>query len=107
MSSIAAHVADALTRGLAVSRETFDAIPRRQLRIWFGDVSPACPSRRVLDIEMRPGNALNVEIGAPRPRCMEQSPDGRGLAWAASGGSLLAYGPCVARSCPRLEVPRE
>jgi len=62
-----------------------------------------CPSRRELEVERRPGNALNIEVGTPLPRCTEKSPDGRGMAWVWSGGSLLAYGTCSASECPRLK----
>lgn len=48
----------------------------------------------------RPANALNVETGFfPAKRCLLKSPDGRGLVWYLSGGSLFAYGQCNKR-CP-------
>ncbi len=103
MPSLAHHVAEAIDRGVPVPKETFDAIPRTQLRVWFSEVVSACPSRRAMGVERRPANALNIEIGQPLPRCMEQSPDGRGLAWILSGGSALAYGTCCASACPRLK----
>ena len=76
------------------------ALPAFQVEAWWEDIAPHCPSRRVLPVERRPGNALNIEIGTPVPRCMERSPDGRGAAWVASGGSMLAYGVCCASGCP-------
>lgn len=68
----------------------------------FADFSAACPSLWEMEVERRPGNALNLEIGAPANRCSEQSPDGRGMAWFLSGGSKLAYGVCCQSMCPRL-----
>lgn len=59
-----------------------------------------CPDRRQPDLERRPVNGLNVEIGTPLARCMRQSPDGRGAVWVLSGGSILAYGVCCRASCP-------
>jgi hypothetical protein len=44
---------------------------------------------------------LNVEVGQPHPRCLMRSPDGRGMAWIWSGGSVLAYGLCEGCACPR------
>ncbi len=77
----------------------------------FGAFSEACPHRRAPDLERRPGNALNVEIGAPLIRCLLQPPDGRGvtrdggtLDWLRSGGSILSYGNCAEDCCPRLMV---
>jgi len=61
-----------------------------------------CPHQMDIDVERRPGNALNVEIGAPLPRCNRKSPDGRGLVWLMSGGSPLAYGNCTPLHCPTL-----
>jgi hypothetical protein len=61
-----------------------------------------CPSRMEPRLERRPGNALNIEIGTPMVRCSRMSPDGRGLAWLLSGGSMLAYGHCTSNSCPSL-----
>jgi len=63
-----------------------------------------CPSRRELAVERRPGNALNLEIGAPMPRCVERKPEHWGdvsaIRWIASGGELLVFGLC-AGECPR------
>jgi hypothetical protein len=56
----------------------------------------------------RPGNALNVEIGAPLPRCRLKMPShwsaigGPGassLRWLGSGGSPFVFGPCTPRAC--------
>jgi hypothetical protein len=65
------------------------------------NINPSnCPFRKVPDLERRRANALNVEIGSPSPRCTQKSPDGRGLLWWFSGGSLLSYGVCDIRNCP-------
>lgn len=54
----------------------------------------------------RPVNGLNVEIGAPLPRCRLKLPEhwsGAGassLRWLASGGSPLVFGLCTPGACP-------
>jgi hypothetical protein len=96
-----AHLVVLRAEAGALTRDDVDAVPRAQFRIWFSDLSPHCPDRRELPVERRPANALNVEIGSPQPRCMRRSPDGRGAAWMMSGGSMLAYGCCSERACPR------
>lgn len=77
--------------------------------ITWGSYSARCSNRVEPRLERRPGNALNIEIGSPAPRCLHQPPDGRGvtrdggtLDWLRSGGSVLAYGRCEAENCPRL-----
>ena len=35
----------------------------------FAEFSASCLSCRRPNIERRPGNALNIEIGTPQPRC--------------------------------------
>lgn len=66
----------------------------------------SCPQRIVMGVERRPGNALNVEIGAPMPRCRCRTPDDWGGAdprarrWLASGGTPLMLGLCSAAACP-------
>lgn len=107
MISIAHLTVIRAERGISATRDDLDAIPAAQWGEWFRDLAPLCHDRRALEVERRPGNALNVEIGAPVPRCLRQSPDGRGLAWLHSGGSVLAYGACSARSCPRAARERE
>jgi len=65
----------------------------------------ACVHRLVPLLLRRPANALNVEIGAPAPRCSLKLPDhwtgsGRSaLRWLGSGGSPLVFGHCSA-DCP-------
>ena len=72
----------------------------------FSVVRESCPSRRQQSVERRPGNALNVEIGTPMPRCVERVPEHwpesmTALRWIASGGDLLVFGPC-AGACPTM-----
>lgn len=65
-----------------------------------------CPQRISIPVERRLANALNVEIGAPLPRCRCLTPpewgatDVRARRWLASGGSPLVLGPCSAAGCP-------
>lgn len=67
--------------------------------------SDPCDQRIELGVEGRPANALNVEIGAPLPRCRLKTPgnwqgsDKRAVRWLWSGGSPLVLGPCSSR-CP-------
>lgn len=54
----------------------------------------------------RPGNALNVEIGAPLDRCLDKRPrhwpaSMSAIRWLGSGGSPLILGACTPRACPR------
>jgi hypothetical protein len=70
----------------------------------FESFASACKSRIELDTPRRPGNALNIEIGTPAPRCMNKRPDHWGesmtaIRWLASGGDALVLGVC-SRSCP-------
>ena len=67
----------------------------------WAELSLHCGNRVDPGIERRPANALNIEIGSASPRCLFRSPDGRGLAWLLSGGSVLAYGTCVQSCCER------
>jgi hypothetical protein len=103
--TLAQLIQDRHAAGLRVDDE-FDALPPWQLELCFADVAPCCPQRWVLPVERRRANALNVEVGAPLPRCQWRSPDGRGHAWFLSGGSQLDYGPCGPSECPRLEDER-
>lgn len=75
----------------------------------FSAFAGSCQARTAPDVERRPGNALNIEIGTPMPRCLLQPPDGRGvtrdgstLDYLRSGGSVLAYGVCKASTCPKI-----
>lgn len=89
-----------------VTRDWRASVPHWQwLTADFGEFAAGCHDRREVGVPRRPGNALNVEMGAPAPRCMQKSPDGRGLTWLMSGGSVLAYG-CCANPCPRFAKPK-
>ncbi len=71
----------------------------------FKDYAEKCPNRVEAELERRPVNGLNVEIGAPAPRCKlrtpEHWPEGVGAArWLASGGSALVLAPCSGGPCP-------
>ena len=66
-----------------------------------------CPFRLDLGVERRPGNALNVEVGADAPRCLMKAPKNWGKdapspnRWLASGGSPLVFGKAGSRArCP-------
>lgn len=63
-----------------------------------------CQSRVTIEVERRPANALNIEMGTPAARCLNKKPshwpkDSSALRWIASGGSALVFGPCNA-DCP-------
>jgi hypothetical protein len=63
-----------------------------------------CSARVELGIERRGANALNIEIGAPSPRCMNKRPEhwpasASALRWLASGGTALVLGAC-SNPCP-------
>lgn len=56
-------------------------------------------------LERRPGNALNLEIGTPMPRCLLKRPEhwpetASTLRWLGSGGGLFVFGPCTRQYCP-------
>lgn len=65
-----------------------------------------CPHLIELPTSRRPGNALNVEIGTPAPRCKLKPPkewpaNNPGvLRWLLSGGTPLVLGCCTPRMCP-------
>lgn len=66
----------------------------------FDELRPVCGYRQGAPLERRPANALALEHFPFFDRCTAQPPDGRGLAWLLSGGSILAYGHCDRASCP-------
>jgi len=64
-----------------------------------------CPYFNEPELPRRRANALNVEVGAPIPRCTLKEPEhwpNKGMAarWLLSGGSPLVFGPCSA-NCPK------
>lgn len=78
-----------------------------QPRARLAALRESCGAHVSLDVERRPANALNVEIGTPAPRCIDKRPEHwpanmGSLRWLASGGSPLVFGPCSAW-CPRAE----
>lgn len=78
----------------------------------FAAFAETCAERIELDVERRPGNALNLEIGAPVPRCRLRPPEHWGdrapsvSRWLRSGGSPLVLGHCECRGCPLLREAR-
>jgi hypothetical protein len=70
----------------------------------FAKYAEKCPNLVKLEVERRPGNALNVEIGTPIPRCkLCPPPHWRGASvtrWLLSGGSPLVLGACTRVFCP-------
>ena len=68
---------------------------------------PDCPFLIEIEVERRPGNALNVEIGAPCARCKLKPPShwkkttnsDMSARWLMSGGSPLVFGNC-STNCP-------
>lgn len=71
----------------------------------FREYASRCPHMRTVAVQRRPGNALNVEIGEPQPRCLLNVPDNwpkemTASRWIMSGGEILIFGTCKASSCP-------
>lgn len=66
----------------------------------------ACPAYVEVELQRRPANALNLEIGQPRTRCRCKTPekwggiDPRATRWLLSGGDPLILGICESRGCP-------
>lgn len=80
-----------------------DCVPPWQFAIWFEDLRRFCPDRLPAPRWEKQRNALRIEfVHSPEPRCSRRSPDGRGNAWVASGGSSLVYARCDACECPRI-----
>lgn len=83
-------------------------VPAWQIAARFEDFAPQCPNQLSSSVERRPANALNIEIGAPLPRCSARPPaTWRGvetavLRWLGSGGSPLVFGLCARQVCDRL-----
>ena len=69
--------------------------------------SDACAHAIEMEMERRPANALNLEIGQPLTRCRLKTPDHWGGAdpkaarWLLSGGSPLVLGYCACSACPK------
>ena len=80
--------------------DTLDTGARWQVDLRFSEVEAICVHRVTVEQEPRNGNRMAIETWPVMPRCMRQSPDGRGAAWILSGGSPLVYGRCCLSECP-------
>lgn len=106
ISSMQAYF-DALEAGAtAVAQDWLSSMPAWQVRARFEDFAPTCPDR--IDAPLRRGvNALNMEPMDAASRCKQRLPGhwtGTGasaLRWLGSGGSVLVFGRCHCRACPR------
>lgn len=110
MRTLAALALDAISPATPQSeREALVfAVPAWQ---WAGPLWPElarhCGARA--SVELSPYNSddafgIRPEAGLS-PRCLERSPDGRGMAWLQSGGPLADYGACSRSRCPRCITP--
>lgn len=106
MASYALHLVVAAEQGHNISKEVVTVSPW-QFETYFAELSPHCPDRAQPELIRRPANALIMETSQGRTRCLQQSPDNRGLAWYMSGGSVLAYGVCACATCPRTKATQE
>lgn len=95
----------ALARAENGDSRGLDDVPPWQFAIWFNELSFHCPDKLGAPRWEKQRNALRIEVvHSPGARCSRRSPDGRGHAWAASGGSTLVYAPCLACECPRIHT---
>lgn len=106
MPSIAGVVAEYLKTHpeltCAEKQKVLAEVPPHQWALpggYFDELSEHCNNRKVIHREPRFMNRLAIYTFAPAPRCLYRSPDGRGLAWLKSGGSVLAYEPCEQEHC--------
>jgi len=106
MPSIAGAVVDLLKRHPDMSselkRSLLSEVPSHQWALrggYFDELAEHCNNRMVLHREPRFMNRLAIYSSDPAPRCLYRSPDGRGLAWLKSGGSVLVYGRCEQSHC--------
>ena len=110
ISAIQAYL-DAVDAGAVdVASSWLDHIPDWQLDIRFAEYAAVCVNHIGIPLELRPANALNLEIGAALPRCRVRTPSnwGRGassMRWLASGGSPLVLGTCSCTPCPMRRAP--
>jgi len=112
MPSIAFVVVDWLERhpdlSPSVKKSMLDEVPPHQWALpggYFNDLKVHCCNRREIADEPRFMNRLAFYQMTPAPRCLYRSPDGRGLAWLKSGGSVLSYGRCEQQHCERARSP--
>lgn len=108
MPSVAGDVVDLLAMHPNLSAEQrralIDQVPGHQWAIkggYFNELSTHCCNRVEIQEEPRFMNRLAFYQLTPQPRCLYRSPDGRGLAWLKSGGSVLSYGVCEQEKCER------
>lgn len=104
MISLARLTLDRHAAGVMLPAE-LDAIPPYQWRIYLTELAPLCPQQKYPADNAKNPSALHIDAMEPHARCTEKSPDGRGLIWWLSGGSLMAYGPCDS-DCPRVNEAR-
>jgi hypothetical protein len=97
---------DRAEAGKAPTLADLDVIPAFQWRIYHEELARLCPSRLEPE-QTRQRNALRIEILPDGHRCSRRSPDGRGLAWLLSGGSVTSYGRCEVSACPRAKERRD
>lgn len=98
--SLAGMVEDAFVAGQTEHAwEMLKDVPKYQMEIWWDVFEKFCLYRLTEGVVPRPVNGLNIEIGAPLPRCSALSPDGLGLRWYMSGGPISAYGVCCRKNC--------
>jgi hypothetical protein len=73
--------------------------------------SESCSQRITPEVPRRRGNALNIEVGTPLPRCKLKLPahwHGSGVSaarWLMSGGDPLVFGICTS-PCPEGIITR-
>lgn len=85
-----------------IPHKAISEIKSDMFAFWFAELSPLCPDREAPVLIRRPANALNIEFCGPQiPRCKKRPPDGRGLIWLLSGGSITEYGFCEQAHCER------
>ena len=108
MPTVALSVLDWLDAhpGCTSSEKThlLDQVPANQWAVQGGhwqQLSQHCQNRCEVPQEPRFMNRLAIYALQPLPRCLYRSPDGRGLAWLKSGGSVLSYGQCEQSHCER------
>lgn len=67
----------------------------------YEELAPKCLSRLRPEPLRRQGTRLNIETSTgDSVRCVNLSPDGRGLDWWLSGGDIRDYGYCQKAACP-------
>ncbi len=76
----------------------------------FVAMADCCPERLEAELQRRPVNGLNIEVGTGLDRCRLLTPpewgdqDPRATRWLASGGLITVLAPCGRGCCPRLST---